>query len=103
MGERDRQRQREHISIIEKPYKFVKKFDVCHNTDSTERNNSDSLIVGFLFLGIFLIYISNAIPKVPHTLPPHTHPTHPFPFFWPWRSPVLGYIKFASPMGRSFQ
>jgi hypothetical protein len=27
-------------------------------------------------LGIFLVYISNAIPKVPHTLPPTTLPTH---------------------------
>jgi hypothetical protein len=27
-------------------------------------------------LGIFLIYISNAIPKVPHTLPPTPLPTH---------------------------
>jgi hypothetical protein len=34
----------------------------------------------FLFLlRIFLNYISNAIPKVSHTLPPHS-PTHPFPF-----------------------
>jgi hypothetical protein len=32
-------------------------------------------------LGIFLIYISNAIPKVPHTLP-HS-PTHPLPLFGP--------------------
>jgi hypothetical protein len=53
-------------------------------------------------LHIFLNYISNAIPKAPHTLPPH-FPTHPFPFFWPWRSPVLGYIQFACPMGLSFQ
>jgi hypothetical protein len=31
----------------------------------------------FLFLlGIFLIYISNAIPKVPHTLPLTPLPTH---------------------------
>jgi hypothetical protein len=29
-----------------------------------------------LLLGIFLIYISNAIPKVPHTLPPTPLPTH---------------------------
>jgi hypothetical protein len=27
-------------------------------------------------LGIFFIYISNAIPKVPHTLPPTPLPTH---------------------------
>jgi hypothetical protein len=56
----------------------------------------------FLLLCIFLNYISNAIPKVPHTLPPYS-PTHPFPFFWPWRSPVLGHIKFVCPMGLSFQ
>jgi hypothetical protein len=31
----------------------------------------------FLFLlGVFLLYISNAIPKVPHTLPPTPLPTH---------------------------
>jgi hypothetical protein len=59
------------------------------------------LFVCFL-LGIFLIYISNAIPKVPHTLPlPLPYP--PTPTFWPWRSPVLGHIKFASPVGLSFQ
>jgi hypothetical protein len=56
----------------------------------------------FIFLlGIFLIYISNAIPKVPHTLSALPYP--PTPTFWPWRSPVLGHIKFASPMGLSFQ
>jgi hypothetical protein len=30
-------------------------------------------------LGIFFIYISNAIPKVPYTLPPPCSPTHPLP------------------------
>jgi hypothetical protein len=55
----------------------------------------------FLKLGIFLIYIFNAIPKVPHTHPPIPYP--PTPPFWPWRSPVLGHIKFASPMGLSLQ
>jgi hypothetical protein len=54
-----------------------------------------------LFLRIFLIYISNAIPKVPHTHPPLPYP--PTPPFWPWHSPVLGHIKFASPMDLSFQ
>jgi hypothetical protein len=40
----------------------------------------------FLFiylLRIFLNYIANAIPKVPHTLPPPHSPTHPSPFFGP--------------------
>jgi hypothetical protein len=53
-------------------------------------------------LGIFLIYISNAIQKVPNILPP-TLPYPPIPTFWPWHSPVLGHIKFASPVGLSFQ
>jgi hypothetical protein len=33
---------------------------------------------------------------------PH-FPPHPFPFFWPWHSPVLRHIKFVCPMGLSFQ
>jgi hypothetical protein len=31
----------------------------------------------YLLLDIFFIYISNAIPKVPYTLPPPCSPTHP--------------------------
>jgi hypothetical protein len=52
-------------------------------------------------LRIFLNYISNAIPKVPHTLSQLPYP--PIPTFRPWRSPVLGHIKFLCPMGLSFQ
>ena len=33
--------------------------------------------------------------------PPLPYP--PTPTSWPWRSPVLGHIKFASPMGLSLQ
>ena len=51
----------------------------------------------FFFLGIYFIYISNAIPKVTSTLP---HP--PTPTSWPWHFPVLRHIKFAWPMGLSF-
>ena len=58
-------------------------------------------ILFFFKLGIFLVYIFNAIPKVPHTHPPTPYP--PTPPFWPWRSLVLGHIKFASPMGLSLQ
>jgi hypothetical protein len=50
----------------------------------------------FFKLGIYFIYISNAIPKVPHPLP---HP--PTPTSWPCRSPVLRQIKFSWPMGLS--
>jgi hypothetical protein len=61
--------------------------------------------VCFIFLifllGIFLIYISDAIPKVPHTLPPPLpYPTTPTS--WPWHFPVLRHIKFAQLMGLSF-
>jgi hypothetical protein len=35
-----------------------------------------SALLFFFLLGIFLVYISNAIPKVPHTLPPTPLPTH---------------------------
>jgi hypothetical protein len=38
------------------------------------------VVFKIFLLGIFLIYISNAIPKVPHTLPTHS-PTHPLPLF----------------------
>ena len=61
----------------------------------------------FLFpiflLGIFFIYISNAILKVPYTLPSTLLPYLPTPTSWPWHSPVLGHIKFARPRGLSSQ
>jgi hypothetical protein len=41
------------------------------------------LILIFLFLGIYFIYISNAIPKVPHTLPHPLPPLGPaIPLYW---------------------
>jgi hypothetical protein len=54
--------------------------------------------VEIFLLGIFFIYISSAIPKVPHTLP-HPLPYPPTPTSWPWHSPILRHIKFARPMG----
>jgi hypothetical protein len=55
----------------------------------------------FFKLCIYFVYISNAIPKVPHTAPhPLSYP--PTPTYWPWPSPVLRHIKFARPMGLSF-
>jgi hypothetical protein len=55
----------------------------------------------FKKLGIYFFYISNAIPKVHHTLP-HPLPHPPTPTSWPWHSSVLSHIKFAWPMGLSF-
>jgi hypothetical protein len=55
----------------------------------------------FLLLGIYFIYISNAIPKVPPTLPhPLSNPSTPTS--WPWHSPVLRHMRSARPMGLSF-
>jgi hypothetical protein len=39
--------------------------------------------------------------RSPIPTPPIPYP--PTPPFWPWRSPVLGHIKFASPMGLFLQ
>jgi hypothetical protein len=39
--------------------------------------------------------------RSPIPTPPIPYP--PTPPFWPWRSPVLGHIKFASPMDLSLQ
>jgi hypothetical protein len=59
-----------------------------------------------LFFNIFIRYFPHLhfqwYPKSPSYPPTHT-PYPPTPTFWPWRSPVLGHIKFASPLGRSFQ
>jgi hypothetical protein len=56
------------------------------------------IIFKYILLGTFFIYISNAIPKVPHTLlPPLPYPPTPT------SSPVLRHIKFARPRGLSSQ
>jgi hypothetical protein len=49
------------------------------------------------FLDIFFIYISNAILKVPYTLPPTRISHPPTPTSSPCSSPVLGHIKFQPP------
>ena len=36
-------------------------------------------------------------------IPSSPLPYPPTPPFWPWRNPVLGHIRFACPMGLSFQ
>jgi hypothetical protein len=60
-----------------------------------------NLFFPYFLLGIYFNYISNAIPKVTHTLL-HPLPYPPTPTSWPWLSPVLRHIKFARPMGLSF-
>jgi hypothetical protein len=62
--------------------------------------NTTSFFKIFL-LRIFLITFPMLSQKSPITPPPLPYP--PIPIFWPWRSPVLGHIKFVCPMGLSFQ
>jgi hypothetical protein len=96
-----------HLRYIDRYYLREKNLKFFSSTWSQETSWSShftyffSYFKNFFKLGIFLIYISNAIPKVPHTHPPLPYP--PTTPFRPWRSPVLGHIKFASPMGLSFQ
>jgi hypothetical protein len=55
---------------------------------------------------VYYVFSSITFPmlfqKPPHTIPPPL-PYPPIPIFWPRRYPVLGHIKFACPMGLSFQ
>ena len=52
-------------------------------------------VIPFFLLDIFFIYISNAIPKVPYTLP--LLPNPPTPSSWPWHFPILGHRIFERP------
>jgi hypothetical protein len=56
------------------------------------------------FLYIFIRYFPHlhfqCYPKSPPYPPPLPYP--PTPTFWPWHSPVLRHMKFASPIGLSF-
>jgi hypothetical protein len=67
----------------------------------------DQAMFWFFFFFIIFYYIFSSITfpmlsqKSPIPSPPLPYP--PLPTFWPWRSPVLGHIKFACPMGLSFQ
>jgi hypothetical protein len=63
----------------------------------------------FFILSLFYIFIRyfphlhfQCYPKSP-PYPPPPLPYPPTCTLWPWHSPVLGHIKFASPMGFSFQ
>jgi hypothetical protein len=60
----------------------------------------------YLFLFFYYVFSSITFPMLSQKSPtPFTPqlPYPPIPIFWPWHSPVLGHIKFAWPMGLSFQ
>jgi hypothetical protein len=44
--------------------------------------------LSLFLLDIFFIYISNALPKVPYTLPLTLLPNPSTPASWPWHSPL---------------
>jgi hypothetical protein len=62
--------------------------------------NLDGLIILFFLIRYFPQWHFQCYLKSP-PYPPHPLPTHSH--FWPWCSPVLRHIKFACPMGLSFQ
>jgi hypothetical protein len=78
--------------------------DPLHNLALKYKNNIKYFFVSF-FLIFFIRYFPHLhfqyYPKGPPYPPPHPLPTHSP--FWPWRSPVLGHLKLASPMGLSLQ
>jgi hypothetical protein len=65
------------------------------------------VLLSFFFLITIFYYVFSSVrfpmlsQKSPIPSPPLSYP--PTPTFWPWSSPVLGHIKFACPMGLSFQ
>jgi hypothetical protein len=56
----------------------------------------------FFLIRYFLHLHFQCYPKSP-PCPPSHFPPPPTPSSWPWHSPVLRHIKFARPMGLSFQ
>jgi hypothetical protein len=54
------------------------------NTNSYPEGNINRTFFFFPFLlNIFFIYISNAIPNIPYTLPTPCSPSHPLPLLGP--------------------
>jgi hypothetical protein len=68
--------------------------NVCANMPGSSSSS-------FFFKDTFFIYISNfkCYPKSSLYPSPALLPSPPTPASWPWRSPVLGHIKFARPRG----
>jgi hypothetical protein len=60
------------------------------------------LFLKYFLLHIFLNYISNAIPKVPHTLPPLPYQPIPFFFFLALAFPCTGAYKVCKSNGPLF-
>jgi hypothetical protein len=62
------------------------------------------LLLLLLLLLLYILYIHlKCYPENCLYTPPALFPYPPTPISWPWRSPVLGHIKFAIPRGLSSQ
>jgi hypothetical protein len=58
----------------------------------------------YIYIYIYIVFSSFTFPMLTQKSPtPPPLPYPPTPTFWLWHSPVLGHIKFACPMGLSFQ
>jgi hypothetical protein len=65
-------------------------------------HNDLFFFIKYFFITYFPQLHFQCYPKsLPYPPLPLLYP--PIPPFWPWRFPVLGHIKFACPMGLSFQ
>jgi hypothetical protein len=75
--------------------------DIPLDITDTTTGASQSSKYFFYFILFFIGYLFHLhFQCYPKSLPPAPQPT---PTFWPWHSPVLRQIKFARPMGLSFQ
>jgi hypothetical protein len=79
---------------------LIKDLGLIRSTHQLRRvSNSDSFFfLNYVFSSFTFPMLSQ---KFPIPSPPLPYPLTPP--FWPWRSPALGHIKFASPMVLSFQ
>jgi hypothetical protein len=64
-------------------------------------SSSWALVLFFFYYVFSSIIFPMLSQKSPIPSPPLPYPL--IPTFWPWHSPVLGHVKFACPMGLSFQ
>jgi hypothetical protein len=87
-------------------WKLSKKISTNQNVQRAHGQTSKQCLLS-IFKNIFYYYVFSSITfrmlsqKSPIPSPPLPYP--PIPIFWPWCFPVLGHIKFACPMGLSFQ
>jgi hypothetical protein len=83
LGERDSEEGVFGCSHFKNDLKSIVGTNLCPQGSSLEDQSPVFFFDSFFLLGIFFIYISNAIPKVPYTLPAPCSPTHPLPLLGP--------------------